>query len=104
MSTTYQLSTQLDIAEEEPLELLVFGLTEEAAWCSMANLLHLEMFQCDVKNNIWKDYGDEYDEPGFIELCRNFKRSGDAITSDLIWMALREAVENVVVTKVDGMV
>lgn len=104
MGTTWQLTTKLDVAEDAPLELTVFGLTEEAAWRSMANLLHLQIFQCDVRNNIWVGYGDEYDEPGFIEACRNFKSSGDAITSDLTWMALHEAVENTVVTKVEGMV
>ena len=104
MATTYQLSTSLDIAEEKPIELTVFGLTEQAAWCSMANLLHLKMFQCYVKNNIWKDYGDDYDELGFIQLCREHKSSGDGITSDMIWSALRDAVEKVVVSKVEGMV
>jgi hypothetical protein len=78
----------------ETLETL--GKTANDAIASMANLLHLRMFGSDVRHNVWSDYMDYSTEDEFLAECR--RSSGDAsdgITSELIWEALKNAVEGI---------
>jgi hypothetical protein len=99
---TVRLTCSLPEPDGPDTELTVRGRNEIEAFASLANLLHLTVFECDVRNNIFVGYVDYVDEQGFLDDCRNYVCADpNAQTSDLIWSSLRTAVENVVVTQLD---
>ncbi len=99
---SYRLTTTLDVGEESSVELVVRGKTLECAWRSMANYLHLTMFESDVKNNLYSDYVDYEDEEGFLAECRQDLSDWDPNgASYLIWRSLIAAVANVQIKELD---
>lgn len=93
---SFRLTSALPEPDGSETPLTVRGLTKEEAFASFANLLHLTMFECDTRNNIFKDYVDYDDEEGFLQDCRDYVCADpNAQTSDKIWSDLKAAVDNV---------
>ena len=97
---SYRLTTSLDVGEDKPVRLVVRGKTLEQAYQSMANYLHLQMFESDVANNLYKDYVDYENEETFLAACREDTANPDSNgASYLIWKALHAAANSIEVEK-----
>ena len=101
----YKATTSCDDGGGRLEQLATLGKTKEDAIFSMANLLHLRMFESDVRHNVWSDYLDYSTEAEFLAECRRTSGfAGDSPTSARIWEALKAAVDGIVCEKVSDYV